>query len=94
MVAVQHAHLNGLPLQEALLTVCRILMLNELELLFLRSLLEGLVWDIDDEMVVGSIAGMKWLSGQDSPRIKQLHLYLLLAAYSVKVYLNDTGKLF
>lgn len=50
-------------------------------------------WEVEDELIVGSLAEMKKNSGRESPLRRKIELYLLLAAHSVKVYLNESTKI-
>jgi hypothetical protein len=74
--------------------VSKILFVNELELLFLSCLLEELGWPLSDSIIIDNAHHLKKLLPNESPHVKCLELYLLLSAYSVKVYLNDSVKIF
>lgn len=43
---------------------------------------------------MNSLPAMKRISNNENGYSKQTHLYLLLAGYSVKVYLNESDKMF
>jgi hypothetical protein len=91
-----HPLLSGFPVRDTLIAVSKKLLLNELEFLFLSCLLDELKWPILDETIKNHATTLKSLGSgtSDQLELKCMELYLLLAAYSVKVYLNEDIKIF
>lgn len=84
------------PVQDILVAISKKLLLNELEFLFLSCLLDELKWPIYDETIKNHANTLQNLRPgcSDNFELKCMELYMLLAAYSVKVYLNEDIKIF
>lgn len=86
--------MKDLPLNETLTTVSKILFLNELEFLFLSCLLREVQWQIFDETITKYAAKLKLNPPTENSNLKCLYLFILVAAFSVKAYLNDNVRMF
>lgn len=94
---VQLPQLKVYPSQDILIAVSKKLLMNELEFLFLGCLLDELKWQYTDLTIKNFASTLKPLlknGPEENLDYKCLELYLLLSAYSVKVYLNEDIKLF
>lgn len=95
--SVEGGQLRGdYPVRNVLIAISKKLLLNELEFLFLSCLLDELKWPIFDETISNHANTLQPLCPDlsESHDQKCMELYLLLAAYSVKVYLNEDIKIF
>jgi hypothetical protein len=84
------------PTCKVLKTVSKIFMLNEIEVVFLAYLIRETEWNVRDKTINHEAAGMQDLIGysSDNPDYKRILLYLMVTAFTVKFYLNDsTGEL-
>jgi hypothetical protein len=85
----------GVPLGKIMLEVVKIMMMNELEILFLGSTLQEMKWKVTDPCLNDYVeeAGdvTPWLEKDQSSH--RVQLSLLLIAYIVKIYLNEENSL-
>ena len=85
-------HMEGVQLYQSFIQIAKILMLNELEILFLGATLEEMKWKIIDNCISPYIDDFKGLSDKIKTDTynKKIQLSLLMIGHVVKLYLNDT----
>ena len=86
--------MEGVQLYKTLIEAAKILMLNQLEVLFLGATLEQMKWKIIDNCLNAYIDDFKGLADhlKSDNYNKKIQLSLLLIGYVVKVYLNQTDE--
>jgi hypothetical protein len=88
-------YMYGVPLGKMMLEVVKIMMMNELEILFLGSTLQEMKWKVTDACLNDYVEE----ATDVTPRLekdleaRRVQLSLLLIAYIVKIYLNEENSL-
>jgi hypothetical protein len=88
-------YLYGVPLGKIMLEVVKIMMMNELEILFLGSTLQEMKWKVTDPCLNDYVdeAGDVTPGLEKDQGARRVQLSLLLIAYIVKIYLNEENSL-
>lgn len=86
----------GIPLYKIMIEVVKIMMMNELEALFLASTLQEMKWKITDPCLNDYIEDATDITPrlQKDAEGRKVQFSLLLIAYIVKIYLNEDSALF
>jgi hypothetical protein len=88
-------YMYGVPLTKIMLEVVKIMMMNELEILFLGSTLQEMKWKVNDPCLheyLPDVTDVTPALAKDQ-EAQRVQLSLLLIAYIVKIYLNEENSL-
>lgn len=84
------------PLYYILMSICKIFMLNEYEIIVLGCALDHCGWKINETVYPEEAAFLKEFPGNLGPEIdddcKRLIIYLLVITFSLKQYINEKGE--
>lgn len=90
--------LYNVPLYKMMVEITKIMMMNELELLFFGATVQEMGWKKVDETCLGpyidEVADITPKIARKDYLVKKMQLSLLLIAYIVKIYLNEDSSLY
>ena len=79
------------PVHKVMKAISEIFMLNEIEVIFLGYIIKETNWDLKDKVIANEAEKTKDIVffANDNIEYKRLILYLMVAAFTVKHYLNE-----
>jgi hypothetical protein len=79
------------PIYKILRAICKIFMLNEIEIIFLAYLIRETEWDIKDKIIYHNAENVQDIIyyTSDNYDYKRIILYLMITSYTTKYYLNE-----
>ena len=79
------------PVYKVLKAIAKIFLLNEIEAIFFAYMIKETNWDIKDKLITQNSDQVRDVVciANDQPEYKNLILYLMVATYSVKFFLNE-----
>jgi len=79
------------PVYKVLKAIAKIFLLNEIEAIFFAYMVKETNWDTKDKLITQNSEQVRDVVciASDNPEYKNLILYLMVATYSVKFFLND-----
>ncbi len=82
------------PICKVLKAISKIFMLNEIEVIFLAYLIRETGWDIRDKIIYHNADNVQDIIyySIDNLDYKRIILYLMISAYTVKFYLNESSN--
>lgn len=80
------------PVYKLMKAIAKLLMLNEIEVIFLAYLIKETNWEIRDKTILMNAENVQDIVcyAIDNPDYKRLILYLMVTSFTVKYYLNES----
>jgi ubiquinone/menaquinone biosynthesis C-methylase UbiE len=83
------------PVYKVLKAIAKIFLLNEIEAIFFAYMIRETKWDVKDKLITQNSEQVRDVVciASDLPEYKNLILYLMVATYSVKFFLNELADI-